>query len=452
MASWLETVLSFNPVAFWRLDALSGTVMTNSSGNDHHGELYNDSPSDFGLGSPIETDPDSKAMFGRAGFATASDLPDLSGAHTWIVWMYNDSHGPMAGIGRNNQWSLSNSNLLGFSATDLAATRFSDGAGNNQTLDFSVAPDAWFMLARTRNTNVGRLYVNGVLRDETTTLSVGDFSYDGDADLWTVGESSGPTASFYKSAGVDEAILFDTALTAAQILEIYESALASLPVSATITVRVVVELDTDQVTPVDFPFLPNMADAISGSPQPIVEHLSWRTNVNQSEPDYQQRINAQPYHVERTVEYAITPTSSRARAMMQAALWTPGQTYRLPIAKDWGTLTAQGTAGANTLSLDTTLRDYEIGSHVVVFGSVYEPWTAQFFEITSRTDTQLGITPDVGTTLPIGSTVMPARLAILPEDTLSINSHLIDRETAALQLEILSNRVKLKTCYCLRSR
>lgn len=413
--------------------------MHDSSGFNRHGEFYPDAV--FGLNSPIETDPSSKAIFGRAGFKDADDVPDLSNAHTWIVWGFNDSSGAKALIGRNNQWSLANSNLLGYSAADLAATRFSDGAGNNQTLDFSVAPDAWFMLARTRSTNVGRLYVNGVLRDETTTLSVGAFSYDGDAGLWTIGESSGPTSGFYASSGVDEPALFDYALTAAEILAIYESALASLPISCTISVRVVVELDTDQVTPVDFPFTHNFAEPIQGSPRPIVEHLAWKTNVNQSEPDYQQRINAQPYHAERTLEYFVTPTSARARSMMQAALWTPGQTYKLPICKDWGELTAQAGASANTLSLDTTLKDYEIGSYVVVWEDVYQPWTAQFFEITSRTDTQLGISPNVGTALPIGSPVMPARLAILPEDSLSIDSHLIDRETAALQFEILSTEL-----------
>ena len=443
MPTYQEEVLADAPVFYGRLDEPAGiTVITDISGFNNNGSYYPDTV--HGIASPIETDPSSRAVSGHVGFAEVTN--ESLDTFTWEVW---GLHAPdiTAGalITRGGQIVLSASNFV---AIDSGSVRVDISAGGiSYQLHYSLGLNyGWYHIVVTRSTNVLRLYVNGFLRAERTDLDTGSLSGWG-IDISVTPNTyfgTGQTADVWHSPGTDEIAIYTTQLNAGRILAHYESGLATLPLSATITVRVVVELDTDQVDPVDFPFLHNFAEPLSGQARPIVEHLSYKTNTNQSQPDYQQRINAQPYHTERTLEYFVTPTSVRARAMMQAALWTPGQTYKLPIAKDWGVLTAQATTGASTLLLDTTLKDYEIGSHVVAFENVYQPWTAQFFQITSRTNTELGISPNVGGTLPIGSPVMPARLAILPEDSLSIDSHLIDRETAALQFEILSTELSTR--------
>lgn len=397
----------------------------------------------FGLASPIETDAGSKAIGGPVGKLTIAAAPDsdVRDVFTWLAWGYHSSAAIFNEtlLCRSGEFGLGGSSQIGFASNSAYAAL--SISGTDYELSHSVLSDTWYFLAFTRNGNVMRLYVNGILRAERTDLALGDISADNwGSDGWYIGRAQNTGFAFH-SAATDEVALCAAVLTASEIQEIYEAALADLPMSATITVRVVVDLDTDDVEAVDFPFTHNFAEALSGSPRPIVEHLSWKTNDLRSQPDFSQRINAQPHHVERTLEYFVTPTSARARAMLQSALWTPGQTYKLPIAKDWGVLTSQATAGADTVSLDTTIRDYEIGSHLVVWEDVYQPWTAQFFEITSRTDTELGITPNVGDTLPAGSPLMPARLAILPEDSLSVDSHLIDRETHAFQFEILSTEL-----------
>lgn len=454
--SYQSEVLADLPALFFRLDqigaATNGDEIADLSGNDLHGTLSfsGASPTQpYGYASPIETDPASRAFFcniispplSQGIISRASDpLIEPDGDLSLEIWVKPlhvvtsfvtkrkifdgicfeiriDTQGALVGSLRDTGGTVWNVTAPGL------------GGGQNERLG------QWWHVVLVRQGATLALYVNGYLK-ASTTITSGLPTLDEPGEFRIHGGASGGF-QFY----VDEVALYDHALSAARVLIHYEAAKNTLPLSATITVRVVVELDTDQVIPIDFPFTHNFAEAISGSPRPLVEHLSYATNVLQSEPDYQQRINAQPHHAERTLEYFVTPTSARARAMMQAVLWTPGQTYKLPIAKDWGALTAQATAGAGTLSLDTTLKDYEIGSYVVVWEDVREPWTAQFFLITSRTDSQLGITPNVGSTLPLGSTVMPSRLAILPEDTLSIDSHLIDRETAALQFEILSTEL-----------
>jgi hypothetical protein len=372
---------------------------------------------------------------------------DIRAAYSLEGWIKKvDS---IAGVilARNGGPGFSHSNWIGFNESTITFNA-SDGASTWSVTFEPMQADTFYHVVGTRNTNVMRLYVNGVLVDERTDLTVSDFAHENYVNSdWKVGCSANTVApstglgNVWFADALDEPAIYDHALTAGRVLAHYEAALASLPVSATINIRVVVELDTDQIIPVDFPFVHNFADPIAGTPTPIVEHLAFKTNINQSEPDYQQRINAQPYHAERTLEYAITPVSSRARAMMQAALWAPGTIYKLPIGNDWGVLTAEATATATTLSLDTTIRDYEVGSYVCVWRDIFEPWGAQFFQITSRNDTTLGVTPAVTTTFPSGSPVMPARLAHLPEDNLAVNSHTIDRETAALQFEILSTEL-----------
>lgn len=445
MPTYDEEILADSPLAYWKLDEIEGsTVALDSSGNERHGTFFGAPETIYGFAGPIETDSPNVGAAGGVARGPVDAALDTVNAFTWEIWGFNSStptsDGAVLLTRTNTSAGTGGTSIRINGQTITARVRVDSSGGTNWEVSYGnqLPWGTWFHVVVTRNTNVLRLYVNGVLRDERTDVPIDTVTLA--ETQWGIsGDPIGPNSA--TSWGVARAAIYDQVLNAGRIRTHYEAALASLPLSATITVRVVVELDTDQVDPIDFPFTHNFAEPLSGSARPITEHLSYTTNVLQSEPDYQQRINAQPHHVERTLEYFVTPTSARARAMLQAALWTPGQTYKLPIAKDWGPLTAQADSGANTLSLDTTLRDYEIGSYVVVWEDVYQPWTAQFFQITSRTDTELGISPDVGSTLPIGSTVMPARLAILPDDDLSINSHLIDRETAALQFEILSTEL-----------
>lgn len=450
MPTYDEEILTDIPVAYWKLDDLSGLVMRDHSGFERHGEIFSGAPGPptLGIAGPIETDSPNLGGSGAYGrYVSASgSATDVREAFTWEVWgKTNDLTNDYGLLNRNGSLGLNGSNFLAFNSGSAWA-RISTGTGGANTFNLSdvITADAWCHIAVTRNTNVMRLYVNGNLRNERTDLPVDPIVYANyNNGEWAAGAlrsslSGGGYANF--SQATARAAIYASALTASRVLAHYEAALATLPLSATIYVRFPVELETDQIIPAEFPFSHNFANAISGEPQPLIEVVSYKTNFNQSEPDYQQRINAQPHHAERTYEYHVTAVGQQ-RSRLQAALWTPGETYKLPIANDWGKLTAQATAGASTLSLDTTLRDYEIGSHVAVWENIFDASTCQFFEVTSRTDTQLGITPNVGTTLPINSPVMPARLACLPDDDLSVKSHMIDRETAVLQFEILSTEL-----------
>lgn len=458
MPTYDAEILADNPVAYWKLEDLSGTTMLDSSGFGRDGTIFTSSPGPptLGVAGPIETDALSLGGSGAYGYyASASGSEtDLRDDFTWEIWGKTDDLVQDYGLlDRNGSLALNGSNLLAINSGS-AWMRVSSASGLANTFDLGspIAANAWVHLFGTRISNVIRLYVNGLLKDERTDFPSSSIVYaDYNSGDWTIGAlrtslSGGGYDKF--SRFVARAALYASALSAGRALAHYEAAKAVLPLSATIYVRFPVELDTDQVDPIDFPFTHNFANAITGEPNPLTEIISYKTNLNQSEPDYQQRVNSQPHHTQRFLEYAITAVGQQ-RSRLQASLWTPGETYKLPIAKDWGNLTATANATDTTLSLDTTLREYEVGSYAIVWSNVFDASTSQTFKITSVADDELGITPEVPATLPSGSVVMPARLASLPDDELNVKSHMIDRETAVLQFEILSTEVdsRRKTAY-----
>lgn len=474
MASYEDTRLSFNPALYWRLDRVGpvadGDVIEDISGNGLDGELNllvgtaggpGVSPGDgvvpfkypYGQASPIETDASSWAFAGHNFnvfadteqsriFRATDSLIEPSGDFTLDGWltipradMANQS-GPVRQklFGKQDSCEIGviNLNLIGGWCFDTAGTLFYVVSSTPFIIDRS------YYVALVRLGNALALYVDAVLI-ATTTITSGLPTRDLGSDFFIHNAQIAPADCAY-----DEVAFQLDALGGADIRVIHEAALATLHSSATINVHVRVTLDTDSVEPVDFPFTHNWTDPISGQERVITEHLNWKTLNNRSEPDYQQRIGARPYGPLRQLEYAITPTTPRARTALQRALWQPGQFYRLPIATDWVELAAQANPSDATLDCDTTLRDFEVGSYVTVWKDVYDPASSQTFRVTSVSDTQLGVSPVVATTFPVGSQLMPARLACLPDEESSFDSYAIDLESGALRFEILSTELSTR--------
>lgn len=432
--SYEDTILALGPVAYWRLDETLGPVMYDSSGNGNDGIYYDECT--FGIASPIETDPASLAAGGAVGERVAPDDSSLdvynsSSIGGWLQWKESYLAGTATLLSRDGHWGLPG------------------GSFELGSITYNLIDNRWYFLVGTRSGNVMRLYANGELIAERTDLDGGGqytnqlLGFNGSHPAYWLHTKVGPdkkwTVGIDNSVWhgtVDEPFVFDYALNATQVRTIYEAALNRLLSSVTIQVRVQLILDTDAPEPVDFAFAHNWTEPIGGSERVITEHLSWRTHGNRSEPDYEQRVNARPYGPRRALEYAITPTSPLARARLQRALWQPAQVFKLPILTDWVPLTAPASVSDVTLDCDTTLRDFEVGSYCTAFTDPYNPATFQFFRIASRTDSQLGISPAVGTAMATGL-VAPARLTCLPNEESQLEAYVIDRETGVLAFEIL---------------
>ena len=444
--SYQAEVLADNPVFYARLDDNSGsTVMTDLSASGNDGTFYSDAG--FGLASPIETDASSKAISNHVGFVRVED--ESFAAFTWEAWgLHTPTSIAGALITRGGQIGLSASNFLVINDSNAAA-QISVG-GVSYSLSYSLGANyAWYHLVVTRNGNVMRLYVNGVLVGERTDLGLGDITGWGiPPDATNPNQytyiGTGQTADVWHSAGTDEPAIYTTALTAARVLAHYEAAKASLPLRATITINVSVELNTDQIVPTDLGFGHNYSQTFGSGSVPIVETLEYKTNVNQSEPDYQQRISARPHGPLRTLEYHISPKSGAGRARFQGALYTPATFYTLPIWNDVGLTTSQANSGTSSISCDTTKRDYEVLSYCGVCTNPANPATYQFFQILSVSDSALTLASTIGTTIPAGSFVFPARVTSISEDTLAIKSFAADHEDTIIRFELIESELSTR--------
>lgn len=454
--SYQSEVLADSPVLYYRVDTIgsasNGDPVPDTSTSNLDGVLNvsgSSSINPWGWPSPIETDPLSRAFFchndpgvslatiTRASNGTISPSGDFT-LEAWIKpeVLAIDFVGKRNALGDSYCFRLSidtggrfTGRMRDSANTEFTVTAPDEGGGQNERIG------SWWHVVLVRLGNALSIYVNASLK-ATTTITSGLGTLAEAGEFRVHGGVSGDF-EFY----ADEVALYATGLGGTRITVHYEAALLTLHSSATIIVRVPVTLDTDSIEPIDFPFTHNWTDPISGAPRTIVEYLSWKTHSNRSQPDYHQRVNARPHGPQRVLEYAVTPTSARARATLQRALWQPATFYRLPIATDWVELTAPANATDVVLTCDTTLRDFEIGSYVTVWRDVYDPTSAQTFRITSRTNTQLGISPAVTITFPIGSQLMPARIACLPDEESTFDSYAIDSETGALRFEIIATEL-----------
>jgi concanavalin A-like lectin/glucanase superfamily protein len=441
MPTYQETVLSKSPFYFARLKELSGTSIADISGNSYPGTFFSDAG--FGHGSPIETDAGDTAIGGRCGIVTA---PAPTGAWSVGGWVYAATSADCYLVCRNGQFLLGNSNFVAWDAGAGRIRAFVSNSASDLELSYTpAARNAWYRILLTRNGSTIRLYVNGVLRAQSTLFS--SAAMDGawtSVGTWKLG-CGGDSGNLGNLGGaIDEIDLYDYALTTADELEIYESAKASLPLRATITINFSIELNTDQIQAVDLPFGHNFSETFGSGSVPIVETLEYKTNVNQSEPDYQQRVSARPHGPLRTLEYHISPKSGAARSRLHGALYTPGTFYTLPVWSDVGLTTAQANSGTSSISCDTTRRDYEALSYCGVCTDPRDPTTYQFFQISSVADAALTLADTIGTTIPSGSYVFPARVCSISEDTLAVKSFAADHEDMVLRFEVIESELSTR--------
>ena len=439
-----------------------GDSIPDLSGNSLNGEMVyeplftvypNDQP--YGYASPIETDAASREFYGWTN-ANAEGYPGTSrikrASHSLLrpsgdaaceAWIR-----PMGGmyaavdirlVGTPDfgiQWSFDGYQRFAAYCYDTAGTQWK---AIDTTIDFRDYLGESFHLVAVRTGNSLSIYRNGYLKTTTTITS-------GLATRQTVGEFfvHRNTNLTYAQARYDESAFYNHSLTGTRVLVHYEAAKAVLPLRATITVQVNVELNTDQIVPTNLGFGHNFSDTFGDSQIPIVEEISYKTNVNQSEPDYQQRVGARPHGAYRSLEYHLSPSSGAGRARLQGALYAPAQNYCLPVWSDSGVTTGAANSGTSTIPVDTTKRDYEVGSYCGTATDIQDPSTYQFFKITVVADAQLTLETNIATTIPSGSTVFPARLASISDDSLSVKSFAADHEDSIIRFDVLETELSTR--------
>jgi hypothetical protein len=113
----------------------------------------------------------------------------------------------------------------------------------------------------------------------------------------------------------------------------------------------------------------------------------------------------------RHFDFAIGISDNERRLAENLLFSGQAGEYYLPIWMDSETLTVALSPGASNIPADTLVRDYHIGGHVCLFIS---PLQYEILEIVGGSSTTI-VVDSVAGTWPAGTTVMPIRIARLPD-------------------------------------
>lgn len=359
MASYLDTVLALSPVAFWRLDEASGTVMSDSSGNGHDGTYYNDCV--FGRPSPILTDAGSFAISGRVGSTPAPDSGPLNVVNGstiigWILYRSDIFANTATLLCREAQWGV----LGGF--TDLVSTLG------------TPVDNTWYFLAGVINGAVMRLYVNAELANERVDLNISDdyprhilglnnnqFQYSvrqpNTADSpWLVGVSGG--GNVWAGIGVDEPAIFDYALSEAEILAIYEAGIGATFLHGRADANPTGILrSTFEPPPISYPFRHNWSET-------LIERISFRSAISNAITGVEESVSEMEAP-RRELEWTQLVRDDRERRRLRALLWAnQHRKWFIPVRQYAEQLRESISSGATTAPISTAYKDYEVDSWI----------------------------------------------------------------------------------------
>lgn len=167
---------------------------------------------------------------------------------------------------------------------------------------------------------------------------------------------------------------------------------------------------------------------------PLVERLAWLTDVLEAADATEQRraLRSIP---RRAFSYPLLAAGAD-RQHLDALLWEwQGRLFALPLWTDEGRLTAGASAGANSLSLDTTQMGYDAGGYAVLWASTLQ---TEAVEIASVAAGGLTLADPLRADWPAGTRIYPARLARL-QDAQTLTSYTDAVAEAAVSFEVAAD-------------
>jgi hypothetical protein len=235
ISAYQGEVLIDTPKAYWRLDEESGVVMADSSGNGNNGTFSNPT-----LGEdPLIIDSaghsincvhvgDARGEFRGATLPTAPPCTmeawvkfdrDLAATHSIIVAQRDAALGSAL-------WLETDTSAAGCPNGELMIRFLGLGtfytARGNTRIDDNVPHHVACTISSTSAANI-KLYVDGVEQTKTTVSGTNGGNWSGHL-WWTVGNTTDNGAGDWGLGGnIDEAAVYNTALSAARVLTHYEA-------------------------------------------------------------------------------------------------------------------------------------------------------------------------------------------------------------------------------------
>lgn len=145
---------------------------------------------------------------------------------------------------------------------------------------------------------------------------------------------------------------------------------------------------------------------------PIIERLSWLTNVLPHRDASEQRRQVRRYP-RRVFEYSVLPQTPILQAMLENFLWGKSdEAMLIPIWTDGQRLTTAATSGTPTITINTVGYDFDANGYAMLWRS---PTSYEAVAIASLTTTAITLTENLAATWAAGTVVLPARLGRLSQ-------------------------------------
>lgn len=220
--------MALSPWAYFRLNEPSESVMFDSSGNARHGTLSGSlSYAQTGLQTGST---DTAIAFGADGYGVLSGgSAGVASTTTWTVEGLFVSRSSPAGdhVGYFGSRVFGNGDcyLVHLQDTNNLEARFTNSASTEHTLTVAIAPNARTHVHLVYDGSTFKCYINGVLGD----LAAGGTA---NASVAAAGQITNGSLEFgvgrvidkYANTKIDEAAIYRSAFTAAQVAQAYKNA------------------------------------------------------------------------------------------------------------------------------------------------------------------------------------------------------------------------------------
>ncbi|HEX4793701.1 MAG TPA: LamG domain-containing protein [Humisphaera sp.] len=227
--AYSSTILADAPVGYWRLGESSGTVAADASGNGRDG-VYHNGPA-LGSAGAIAGDSDTAASFDGADDYVAIPYQFNSANASWEAWVYLTSTpaNPVQIVGCEDGFGSNVADKLLY--VDAAGKPnwyiYSSGA-HTITGASALTLNAWHHLVGTADGSTITLYVDGA--SVASASAGGSYAFYGSSNVWISGVAgaggANPTLTYFPGV-IDEAALYNFALSAAQVAAHYAAGAAA---------------------------------------------------------------------------------------------------------------------------------------------------------------------------------------------------------------------------------
>jgi hypothetical protein len=439
--SFESEVLALNPILFWRCKDLSGSQITDYSGNDFHGNVVSGSVM-LGSAALVETDPFARSVHVPDSFA--NNICEIATPPPATL-LFKDNfsigcfaqHEPTFGY----QYLFGRGGIAG--STSLGLHFLTNGGTTNRTLQawfktfdgsathlvtvasqFPHLNNVNYFHVLTRSGNVVRLYTNGRLVGENV---LGDTNplHIPSSNRVVFGAGANNLGPLQGLAA--ELMIFDYALNQAQVTTIFESSRFRLPMF--VEIKMGTTMLVDLTPPPTYAAFPHSHDFT----HVLTERLIRKTEVVEMKDGGEER-NGQADKTRQRYSYEIPTLDAAARRRLKALLRANQKSPMVwPIDTDVSDLSDDITAGTSVvIPVDTQYMAYDIGGRAIL-GDETD------YEAVEIEDLDPGVSITAKKLLsdwPAGTPIRPAKRAYIQQD-LSLSSITDDTQDVSIVAAVL---------------